>query len=179
MPTSLLTTRLELTEWCDDDRALLSVLVTDPEVMRYIRSRSPWSPEFTRRRHEEALEHWAQHGVGWLAIRWRHDGTPLGMVGLNHRGPSESALGRPAIELGWLLVPSAWGRGAATEAVLAARDHAFDHADVLYAQYQSGNDASGRIMTKVGMTHHADRTDAAGARTHLHVLTRAEWSALG
>lgn len=179
MPTSLTTARLELTQWSDGDHDLLAGLVSDPVVMRYIRNRRPWTAEFTRRRHEEALEHWSAHGIGWLAIRWRDGGTPLGMVGLNHRRGDESVLGRPAIELGWILAQDAWGQGVATEAVRAARDLAFGHADVLYAQYQKGNDASGRIMTKVGMTHHADRTDSEGERTHVHVLTRTDWLALG
>ncbi|GAA2793184.1 GNAT family N-acetyltransferase [Saccharopolyspora taberi] len=178
MSASLTTPRLELTRWTGDDLRLLTTLVSDPLVVRHIRDQEPWSAEFTRERHDAALEHWSAHGFGWRAIRWRHDGTAVGMVSVSHRPVGESVLGRPAVELGWLLAPPAWGKGVATEAVRAARDHAFGHTDVVYAQYQTGNDVSGRIMTKLGMTHHADRTDSDGVHTHLHVLTRTDWAAL-
>ena len=61
------------------------------------------------------LSHWAEHGFG----RWvlRADAAEVGQVKLAHwQGPN----GDDEVEIGYAMVPSAWGRGLATEATRGA-----------------------------------------------------------
>ncbi|QUH02875.1 GNAT family N-acetyltransferase [Saccharopolyspora erythraea] len=179
MAVTLTTPRLRLAEWSIHDHDLLRTLAGDDRMVRFVGNRRPWSPEVVARRHAAALAHWAAHGIGWLTVGFHDRPEAVGLVSVTHRTAEESALGEPAIELGWWVAPTAWGRGVATEAVRAARDAAFGHTDLLYAAYQSGNDASGRVMTKLGMTHRLDFTDDDGHSCHVHALTRQEWRRLG
>ncbi len=178
-PDTLDTERLHLTAWTDHDHELLAVLASDPEIVRYVRDGKPWSAERIQRRHRQVLGQWNTFGFGWRTIRIRDSGEVVGFLAINHREPGD-VFTRTAIELGWWLTPSAWGRGIATEAVRAARDETFHHlcANLLYARYQTGNTASGSVMRKLGLTYRQDQDDAHGYRHHLYTLTRAGWNEL-
>lgn len=177
LPDTLTTARLRLTAWTERDRDLLVELMTDPGVVRYVRNGQPWPAEFLDQRHRDVLEQWDRFGFGWRAIRRRRSGRRVGMLAINRRSVHESPLATPAVELGWFLLPRAWGRGFATEAARAARDEVFDGvgADLLFARYQVDNAASGAVMRKLGLRYHHDHDDFHGYRHHVHLLTRAQW----
>jgi [ribosomal protein S5]-alanine N-acetyltransferase len=177
LPDALTTARLQLTAWTEGDRDLLAELVTDPRVVRFVRNRLPWPVEFLEQRHRDVLEQWAAYGFGWRAILRRDNADRVGLLAINRRSVQESPLATPAVELGWFLVPRAWGLGFATEAARAARDEVFDAvgADLLFARYQVGNTASGAVMNKLGLRYQHDHDDAHGYRHHVHLLTRADW----
>lgn len=61
-------------------------------------------------------------------------------------------------ELGYYLCPEMRGRGLATEAARAVVDYAFDAlgADALFAGHHSANDASRRVLLKVGFEYVRD-----------------------
>ncbi|MFV0358197.1 GNAT family N-acetyltransferase [Tropicimonas sp.] len=63
------------------------------------------------------IAHWQLFGFGGLIIE--HDGAPAGQVSIT-RG-----LDFPEPELGWFLFEGQEGKGLATEAALAMRDHAY------------------------------------------------------
>ena len=62
---------------------------------------------------------WDLLGFGSWAIEARATGALAGLVWLNHPP------GFPEREMGWLLLPGFEGRGYATEAARAVRDHAY------------------------------------------------------
>lgn len=177
LPETVLTARLRLTAWTERDRDLLVELMTDPRVVRYVRDRRPWPVGFLDQRHRDVRDQWDRFGFGWRAIRRRRSRRRVGILAINRRSKHESPLATPAVELGWFLLPQAWGRGFATEAALAARDEVFAGvgADVVFARYQVDNTASGAVTRKLGLHHHHDHVDAHGHRHHVHLLTRAEW----
>jgi RimJ/RimL family protein N-acetyltransferase len=60
--------------------------------------------------------------------------------------------GWPDLEVGWVLAPSSWGRGFASELGRAARDHAFEvlGADHLISLITPDNSPSIRVAEAIG-----------------------------
>lgn len=82
----------------------------------------------------------------WLIIR-KADGLVIGDIGLDGRPGPGVATG------GYGLVPSAWGRGFATEALRALIARTFEHPGIRRIEADTGvtNIASRRVMEKAGM----------------------------
>ncbi|MEW9555446.1 GNAT family N-acetyltransferase [Nonomuraea sp. NPDC050783] len=173
----LLTPRLALVPWEQRFQEDLVRLSGDERVMRFIGS-GLWSRDYALRRHESALEQWADRGFGMRAVIDRDGGAFLGPVSLGDAQASE--LAPPVLEIGWWVAPSAWGRGIATEAAAAVRDEAFTPlgASSLVACFHSANAASERIMAKLGMSFRDEVSDRYGRPARRYALTRAEWAAL-
>jgi ribosomal-protein-alanine N-acetyltransferase len=147
------TERLTLHEWAEEYFDDLFALAQIPETVRYVGTGKPWTHEYTLAKHRATLAHWASHGYGWFAVS-AAPGSFDGVVSLVHRSPTESGLGSPAVEMGWWIASSGWGRGYATEATTAVRDHVFSagFADRLLAVYEPANKASARVVEKLGFT---------------------------
>jgi [ribosomal protein S5]-alanine N-acetyltransferase len=115
---------------------------------------------------EGQIGHWREHGFGYWAWFDRADDAFVGRGGL-----SRADVGGPAaIEAGWAIVPSRWGRGYATEVGAAAVELAFrglGAADVV-AYALPENLASRRVMEKLGFAYERD-VEHAGLP---HVLYR-------
>ena len=89
----------------------------------------------------------------------------------------------PAIEVGWRLDPSAWGRGYATEAGRRALDEAFGTLRLpeVCSIIQPENAGSVRVAERLGLTCRRTATvPASDVRPPLPVgvytVTREEWS---
>lgn len=175
---TLTTARLELRPWEDGFAGDLARLSSDERVMRFIGDGRTWSRERAAERHQECLRHWAEHGFGWRAII--DGGAFTGVAALNRLGAIVPGIEEDAIEIGWWVDPRAWGRGIATEAALALRDEAFGGlgAGRIVARYQPANEASGRIMVKLGMRVHGDRPGKGGRPVRVYELGRADWQEL-
>jgi ribosomal-protein-alanine N-acetyltransferase len=129
------------------DSEPLHELWGDPEAMRFVR---PDGKVITVAETRSRLEEVASRDDGWgfWAVDEREGERLVGGAGLfplNWEGPE--------IELAYHVVPSAWGRGYATEAaaaLLAAawRDTGLDH---VVAVAFEGNLASRRVLEKLGM----------------------------
>jgi RimJ/RimL family protein N-acetyltransferase len=143
------TTRLTLRPVTSADRADLIALESDAEVMRYLNGGQPVpeaglpSADFLTPRGEEpevlAAHHHASGAfIGWFALF--DDGLVDGL--------------RTA-EIGYRLVRSAWGKGYATEGVRGLIEAAFDSLgfDRVRAETMAVNQASRRVMEKVGLHH--------------------------
>lgn len=84
--------------------------------------------------------------------------------------------------LGYWLGEAYWGQGYATEAAKAMLDFAFTYYKLnrIYAVYYTGNDASGRILQKLGMSYegtlrqHFKRWDRYFDGVYYGIL-REEW----
>ena len=151
--TVLTTERLLLRQWRDDDLDALAAIDADPEVMRWIGDGSVRDRAQTQDAIARFQREWAEQGWGRFAIE--EDGVLVGWVSL--AVPTFLPEVLPAVEIGWRLARSAWGRGLATESAQAMLAFAFDDVglDRVVSICNVQNTASERVMTKLGM--HKDR----------------------
>ena len=145
------TERLLLRRWRPEDRAPFAALNADPKVMRHF-------PALLTRRESDGLAdrietYMERAGWGLWAMEERATGRFLGFTGLAR--PGFEAPFMPAVEIGWRLQRSAWGRGFATEAARAAARFAFDELalEEIVSLAVVANERSRAVMRRLGMTH--------------------------
>lgn len=180
---TLRTERLLLREWRDDDLAPFAAMNADPRVMEHF-------PALLSREESDesvgrARAHFERHGFGMWVVEVPGEVPFAGFVGLQH--VSFQAHFTPAVEIGWRLAVSVWGRGYATEAARAALAMGFEQLGLaqIVALTVSGNKRSRRVMEKLGMSRDpADDFDhprvppASPLRRHLLYRLRSEaWRA--
>lgn len=154
MLPDLATPRLALGAATDADLDALWRLLTDPQVRRYLCD----DRELTRGEVAEMVAEsiaQAPAGMGFWLLRDR-DGH-LGCIGLH---PVSQTIVAHAPHLGGeieptiALAPERWGRGYATEALVAVLGYAFGNLGLarLVAVVDQPNQASHRLMARVGFT---------------------------
>ncbi len=176
---TLTTERLSLEPWREAFETDLFRMSADPRVMRYIGAGVVWDPEYAARRHQAHLAHWRDHGFGWRGIIGG-DGAFLGVAALSRLGSTVPGIEESAVEIGWWVEPSAWGRGVATEAAIAIREEAFSLLDVerLVGRYHPANEVSGRVMVKLGMSLYGDVMGQNERPVRVYTLDRRDWENL-
>ncbi len=148
LPPWLETLRLELRAFVATDFEDLYRLDRDPRVMKYIADGKPSSREAVAQRIKRFLRYptlYPDLGV-WRAAR-RDNGAYIGWFALNYAGKSTD------IEVGYRLLPAAWGKGFATEGAQAIVDYGFDDLglDRIIGVTHPGNKASQRVLMKAGL----------------------------
>ena len=175
------TERLDLRRFDMDDVDALASVFAQEDVWRY-----PYGRAFSRLETEAFLEaqiaHWDAVGFGlWLTLE-RMTGRAVGYVGLSVPTFLPEIL--PAVEVGWRLDPSVWGRGYATEAASAALEEAFTTLGLneVCSVPQADNPASVRVAERLGLR--LDRLVDIDANERrgpvvgmLFVVKRHEWLA--
>jgi RimJ/RimL family protein N-acetyltransferase len=147
----LRTARLLLRRWRETDHAPFALLNADSMVMEYFPDR------LTRAESDDLIASieagFATHGYGLWALEVRATGEFVGFTGL--AVPSFNAHFTPAVEVGWRLARSAWGKGYATEAGLASIAFGFREAglDEIVSFTSAANVRSRAVMERIGMTH--------------------------
>lgn len=147
----LLTARLRLRQWRDDDLDGYAALNADPRVREFFVS------TLTREEGAHFIElmrdHWKQHGFGMWAVEVVGGAPFIGFIGLGI--PPLDAHFTPCVEIGWRLAFDDWGNGYATEGARAALDFAFNTLKLqeVVAMTAVGNVRSRRVMEKIGMQH--------------------------
>lgn len=142
------TGRLLLRRLRPDDAGPLMGVFGDAEVMRF--GDGAQGDEWVRGWVRAHVVRYERQGFGPYAVVERASGAVIGYCGL-FAFPDLG--GRPEVEVGYRLARPAWGRGYATEAALAVRDHAFQTLGLrrLVALIDPGNAASIRVALKLGM----------------------------
>ncbi len=183
--------RLLLRRFTPEDLDDLAALHGDPRVMRYIDDGRPVARETVARQTlPRILNQYAllPEGLGSSALVERETGAFLGWVSL---APATSVgleeyIGH-ALELGYRLLPAAWGRGYAVEGARALIRSAFEGRaasgyDRVVATTMTVNTASRRVMQKAGLryirTFFADWPDPIEGAEQGDVVygrTRADW----
>ncbi len=178
------TERLLLRRWRDADLEPFATLNADGRVMEHF-------PRAASRAESQALMarirgHFDRHGFGLFAVELKRGDPFIGFIGLS-TVPFEAHF-TPAVEIGWRLARTSWGRGYATEGVRAALRFAFLEIglDEVVSFTVAANRRSRAVMKRIGM-HHAAADDfdhphiPEGHPMRRHVLYRlrsAEWTAL-
>jgi RimJ/RimL family protein N-acetyltransferase len=168
------TPRLILRRWSDDDLGGLRELTQRAEVMRHIGARVTLTREQTEQEHAAKLAHWHEHGFGARAAARRDTNEWIGYTVLQHPRPDVVELQSSDVEIGWLLLPSAWGQGYATEAAGALIKEGFQRLglDRIVARYQPANIASGRIIEKIGMRFERNAVDRHGNSIRVYSIEK-------
>jgi RimJ/RimL family protein N-acetyltransferase len=144
------TDRLTFSEMTYDDLDDMARLLGDPEMMRYY-------PRPKRR--DEALRWidwnrrlYREHGHGLWTIRTRDTGEFVGDCGLT----PQTVDGAVHTEVGWRVRVELQGRGYASEAGAACREHAFGALGKhrIISVIDPRNVASQRVAERAGLHHH-------------------------
>ena len=159
MATLLITERLVLREFTEDDAEALFALDDDPEVMRYIGPLRLPAPDDYRRQIRERLQpYYARHpGYGFFAAVERATGLFIGWFhlrpALDYRYAVQAGYQAGDLDLGYRLRRAAWGHGYATEGSrhLVRRAFADPTTRRIVACALVGNAASTQVLEKVGM----------------------------
>ena len=146
--TELLTDRLELRRWREQDLDAYAAIVAKPDVSRYLGTGQVLDRAAAWRQMALLVGHRELRGFTQSAVLERDTGRLVG------RGGIWQPEGWPGLEIGWVLDPGVWGRGYASELGRASRDHAFH---VLGARHvisviQPENAASIRVAVAIGST---------------------------
>ena len=160
------TERLILRREQATDIAPLVDLWADPEVTRYMGG--PRDRDWLQSVFEEtAQDPCAERYDLWPVIEKETDQV-VGHCGL----VDKEVEGRTEMELNYILVSSAWGKGYATEMGLALKRHAFEgmRIDRLIALIEPENAASERVAVKIGMRLEKEVVRPGGALRKVYAI---------
>lgn len=150
------TERLVLRGHRVDDLDATAAMWGDPKVVRHIGGK-PFTRTECWTRLLRYVGHWALLGYGYWVITERSSGKFIGEGGLaDFKRDLHPPLTAP--EVGWALIPSAHGRGYATEAVtrILQWSETVLGAERTVCLIDPGNEASFRVAQKVGFVQYAE-----------------------
>jgi RimJ/RimL family protein N-acetyltransferase len=142
-----------------EDFDVYAAMWADPVVTRYTGG-VPGTREDCWTRFLRGFGMWEQMGFGFFAIEDKATGVFLGEAGFQERKRDIVPSMEGTLETGWALVPSAHGKGLATEAVRAV----LGWADAAHpgrrftALIDAANNGSMRVAEKSGFRWFADTT---------------------
>ena len=140
--------RLDLRAFVEEDFVDVYRLDSDPRVMKYIADGKPSTRDMVVQRLARFIRYprlYPDLGV-WRASR-RDTRAFIGWFALNYAGKSTD------IEVGYRLLPKAWGQGFATEGAKAIVDYGFDDLGLnrIIGVTHPANSASQRVLQKAGL----------------------------
>ena len=143
---TLVTERLVLRPWREADVDAVRRITTDEAAARFIGGTTP--PWQAFRTVCTFIGHWTLRGFGFFAVERRAESDCIGWC-----GPWKPE-GWPGNEIGYSLVPEAWGQGYASEAAAASLAWAYDHAGWNDAMscIDDGNAGSQGVARRLGAT---------------------------
>lgn len=177
----LVTPRLVLRNWRDDDLPEFAAMNADPRVMAYF-------PRTYDRAESDGLvarihEHMARRGFGLWAVEAPGTAPFIGFTGL--WTPDFEAPFTPCVEIGWRLARRFWGRGYATEAAHESLRFGFEmlRREEIVSYAVTANARSRRVMERIHMARdpagdfdHPKLPEGSPLRRHvLYRLSRADW----
>lgn len=158
------TERLNLRRWKPEDRVPFAAMCSDPDVMQYIGNGATRTAEQAARAIASFEREWDERGYGLFAVEEKQTGNLIGFTGLSLPDFLPEVL--PSVEIGWRFSKPSWGKGYASEAATAALSFGVNELAItdIVSIYQIGNEASARIMQKLGMAFDRKTIDPTCAR---------------
>ncbi|MCU1590707.1 MAG: acetyltransferase, family protein [Frankiales bacterium] len=175
MSEEMRTERLLMRPWRDEDRVPFAALNADPVVMEHFPA--PLSRSDSDAFVDRIEAHFAEHGYGLWALE--DDSGFLGFTGLSWA--TFDAPFNPSLEVGWRLARTAWGKGYATEAAVAAVRRGLQDVERITSFTSLTNVRSWRVMERIGMRRdsefeHPRVPEGHPVRRHvLYVADRDSW----
>jgi RimJ/RimL family protein N-acetyltransferase len=186
MNLELQSERLLLRPLSESDLDVCVEILTDPEVMRYV------AAVYTREQVVEELPVVLKRGGGGCIGIWcvadRAAGEKLGTavllpIPIEEEDTDWNLVGGPdlpdrEIEVGYLLKPSAWGKGYATEITKRLLKFAFEETPLeeIVAVTDPDNEASKSVLLKSGL-HYEGTRRAYASECPGYRITRQRWLA--
>lgn len=146
--TLIETERLLLRTWKEEDLEPYYEMNQDPRVIEFLYGSIAMeeAKEFIADQNRSFL----QHGYAFFAVEEKSSSAMIGFTGLMK---AKKPLPTSAVEIGWRLSSSCWGRGYATEAAKAVLDYGFKKLgfEEICSCTVVENRRSQCIMEKIGM----------------------------
>jgi [ribosomal protein S5]-alanine N-acetyltransferase len=145
---TLVTKRLLLRPFREADLDAFTEMMTAPQVRRSLRLSEGYSRSDAWYAMAAWLGQWELRGSGQWALEERSTGELIGRAGLHLPERPDW----PGLEVGWVLHPSRWGRGYATEAGARSIAYAFDEigAERLFSVILPANSRSAGVARRLG-----------------------------
>lgn len=145
----IVTPRLTLREWREEDRAPFAEMNADAAVMEYFPA--PLSRAESDATVDRFIDEFRRRGFCPWAVVERESATFVGFVGL-HEVPQSLAFA-PGVEVGWRLARPFWGLGFATEGATSSLSFAFSTLGLaeVVSMTTLANRRSSRVMERLGM----------------------------
>ncbi|MEX2974770.1 GNAT family N-acetyltransferase [Streptomyces sp. C184] len=176
--TEILTPRLLLRRWHDDDLAPMADINADPQVMRWIDDGSVRDLDHTAEAIERWEEEWDEEGFGLFAIELLASGELAGFTGLSV--PEFLPELGHAVAISWRLGSQFWGQGYGAEAAQATLEFALQDRglDRVISISRVGDDASENVIRKLGMVLERETAHPVyGFPLRVHTIDLTEYQA--
>lgn len=136
----------------DDDAALILHLNSQPDVLKYLHERTLTDVADAKNIIETVILPQYENNLGRWAVHLIETNEFIGWCGLKYRPE------RKETDLGYRFLPSAWGKGYATEAAKACLDYGFEKLFLskINACAHEENLASLAVLEKIGMQYTND-----------------------
>jgi [ribosomal protein S5]-alanine N-acetyltransferase len=145
----LVTERLLIRPWSDQDRPQFSALMQDTEVTRYVNAGKAYREQDVDEFLARQARQLAEHDVCMGAVVEKSSGRVVGIAGTQPLGTTGD------LEIGWIFSRDVWGRGYATEAGAAAMNHVLETLGRrrVVAIIDPPNEPSKRVAARLGMQY--------------------------
>ncbi|MEN8251411.1 MAG: GNAT family N-acetyltransferase [Bacteroidota bacterium] len=142
--------RLGFRKWTNNDVVEFAELNADEEVMEHFPK--TLSHQETIELVEQLKQQFNDNGFTYFATEILETNEFIGMIGLAFQEYETNFT--PAIDIGWRLKRTAWGKGYATEGAKRCIDYAFDELEIdkIISVCTINNKKSENVMKKAGMS---------------------------
>ena len=141
------TKRIHLRRWQESDAKALFKYASDPDIG----PRAGWPPHQSVEDSLEVIRKFFSNEATW-AIVLNETNEPIGCIGYLTHASSNIPIGENDCEVGYWVGKPYWNKGICTEALRLLLDYCTNvmHFESIWADYFTGNPASGRVMQKCG-----------------------------
>lgn len=159
------TERLLVRRITDEDVDAMHAVYGDAGAMRWVDDGRPLDREGCQGWIEVTKENYATRGYGMSALVLKQSGSVVGFCGIVHPGSQLEP------EIKYALSREYWGQGLASEAVEGMLAYAAKHLGLrrVIATTAPENEASHRVLLKVGMSHAETTRNEDGSYTKTFV----------
>lgn len=141
--------RLGFRNWQESDLAVFAEMNAHSEVMKHFPNALDQSESNSLLNRLQT--HYADNGYTYFAVETLDQKEWIGFIGLVYQ--TYDSPFTPAVDIGWRLHPSAWGKGYATEGAKRCLEFAFEELQLqeVISVCTHSNANSEKVMQKIGM----------------------------
>jgi len=141
--------RLGFRNWTENDLTEFAKINADSEVMEYFPK--PLTEKQTAEFIDRLIIHFIKKGYNYFATENLENGDLIGFIGMAFQDYESEFT--PAVDIGWRLKKSTWGKGYATEGAKKCLEFAFKelNLDKIISTCTEKNSRSENVMKNIGM----------------------------